>query len=136
MRWTRRVLTMPVSALLKFKLSGTLTEPVWEPDNWPSDLVFSLVPTRDVVILPAFDGGIKAGLSHHISRELAIQTVLGAARLAKESTEHPAVLRARVTSPAGTTINGQHVLENAGFRGIVMNAVEAAVKRSTELSGA
>lgn len=82
------------------------------------------------------DGGIKAGLSHHISRELAIQTVLGAARLAKESTEHPAVLRARVTSPAGTTINGQHVLENAGFRGIVMNAVEAAVKRSTELSGA
>ncbi len=34
-----RVLTMPVSALLKFKLSGTLTEPVWEPDNWPSDLM-------------------------------------------------------------------------------------------------
>jgi len=50
-----------------------------------------------------------------------------------ESGEHPAVLRAMVTSPGGTTIAGLHKLEKGGFQGMIMDAVEAATKRSREL---
>ena len=67
---------------------------------------------------------------------LAQQTVLGSVTLALESRMHPAELRAMVTSPGGTTIAGLHELEKAGFRGIVMNAVEAATRRSHELGQA
>lgn len=79
------------------------------------------------------DAGVKVGLTRADSEELAVQTVLGATRLVQQEKKHPAVLRAMVTSPGGTTIAGQHVLENSGFRGIIMDAVEAATIRSEEL---
>ncbi|MCB2181127.1 MAG: pyrroline-5-carboxylate reductase [Desulfobulbaceae bacterium] len=79
------------------------------------------------------DGGIKVGLSHPDAKKLVLQTVLGSVKLAMESDEHPAVLKAMVTSPGGTTIAGLHELEKAGFRAAVMNAVEAAANRSEEL---
>jgi pyrroline-5-carboxylate reductase len=79
------------------------------------------------------DGGIKVGLSREVATELAIQTVVGSARLVQETGKHPAELRAQVTSPAGTTISALHVLERSGFNGIVMEAVETACKRSGEL---
>ena len=50
-----------------------------------------------------------------------------------ESGDDPAVLKGRVTSPGGTTIAGLHVLEESGFRGAVMSAIEAATERSREL---
>lgn len=79
------------------------------------------------------DGGIKSGFSHQAAAELAVQTVLGAARLVQATGEHPAVLRGRVCSPGGTAISGLHVLAKNGFHGIVMDAVEAAVQRSIQL---
>ena len=79
------------------------------------------------------DAGVKQGLPRDVALGLAAQTVLGTARLLMESQEHPAVLREKVTSPGGTTIAGLHVLEQRGFRGAVMDAVEAATLRSTEL---
>jgi len=79
------------------------------------------------------DGGILAGLPRQISEQLVLQTVYGAAKLAMESGEPPAVLRGKVTSPGGTTITGLKVLEEAGFRGAVMKAVQAAAARSAEL---
>jgi pyrroline-5-carboxylate reductase len=79
------------------------------------------------------DGGIKVGLSRDVAEELAIQTVIGSARLVKETGKHPAVLRAQVTSPGGTTIAALQLLENSGFNGIIMEAVEASCKRSHEL---
>jgi len=78
-------------------------------------------------------GGVKGGLSYNDALNLAVQTVLGAAKLLKETGEHPAVLRDRVTSPAGTTIYGLHALEKGAFRSTVINAVEEATKRSKEL---
>ena len=79
------------------------------------------------------DAGIKCGLPRTVAETLTLQTVIGSARLLQESGEHPAALRAKVTSPGGTTISALHVLEKAGFTGIVMDAVEAAAKRSMEL---
>ncbi|MBK5275322.1 MAG: pyrroline-5-carboxylate reductase [Desulfuromonadales bacterium] len=81
------------------------------------------------------DAGVKNGLSRDVSAKLAVQTVLGAARMLAETGEHPAQLREKVTSPGGTTIAGLHVLENGCFRGTIMDAVEAATVRSKELAG-
>lgn len=79
------------------------------------------------------DGGVLVGLSRPVARELAIQTVLGAATLVKESGQHPAVLRDQVTSPGGTTIAALKVLEEAGLRDCVMSAVQACTDRAQEL---
>jgi len=79
------------------------------------------------------EAGVKTGLSRPVARELAVQTVYGAARCLKEADTHPAVLRDQVTSPGGTTASGLYQLEAAGFKAAVIDAVEAAYKRSVEL---
>jgi pyrroline-5-carboxylate reductase len=83
------------------------------------------------------DGGVKVGLSRPVATTLVLQTVLGSVKLAMErkDLDHPAQLRAMVTSPGGTTIAGLHILARAGFAGTVMDAVEAATIRSRELGG-
>lgn len=79
------------------------------------------------------DAGVKVGLARPDAETLAMQTILGSVKLAMAGSDHPAQLRAMVTSPGGTTIAGLHVMERAGFQGIIMDAVEAATKRSQEL---
>ncbi len=79
------------------------------------------------------DAGVKVGLARPIAEKLALQTILGSVKLAMDSGDHPAQLRAMVTSPGGTTIAGLHVLERAGMQGIIMDAVEAATLRSQQL---
>ncbi len=79
------------------------------------------------------EGGVKTGLSRAVARELAVQTVLGAALCLKGSDTHPAVLRDQVTSPGGTTASGLYQLEAGGFKATVIEAVEAACNRSREL---
>lgn len=87
------------------------------------------------VIEALADGGVKAGLPRAVAMELAVQTVLGSARMVLETKEHPAKLRDMVTSPGGTTIAGMHELEKGRLRAVLMSAVEAAAKRSRELGG-
>jgi len=87
------------------------------------------------VIEALADGGVKEGLPRLVASSLALQTVLGAARLVDESREHPAVLRDRVCSPGGTTIAAVQVLEEKGLRAALMGAVAAAARRSRELGG-
>lgn len=80
------------------------------------------------------DAGVRLGLSRNDARALAIQTVLGSAKLALESGKHFAELKDMVTSPGGTTMAGLKVLEDKKFRAAVMSAVESAVKRAKELA--
>lgn len=79
------------------------------------------------------DAGVKMGLSRREALLLSSQTVLGAAKLLLETGEHPGQLKDRVTSPGGTAIAGIHTLEKGGIRTSIINAVEAATKRSMEL---
>ncbi|MGC1395972.1 MAG: pyrroline-5-carboxylate reductase [Coleofasciculaceae cyanobacterium] len=79
------------------------------------------------------DGGVAAGLPRAIASQLALSTVLGTAQLLQKSELHPAVLKDRVTSPGGTTIAGVAQLERGGFRSALIEAVQAAARRSQEL---
>ncbi|NPB09177.1 MAG: pyrroline-5-carboxylate reductase [Thermodesulfobacteria bacterium] len=80
------------------------------------------------------DGGVKMGLPRPVAEKLALETVLGTARLMKEAQKNPYELKAMVTSPGGTTICGIKALQDKGLPAAVMEAVEQATKRSQELS--
>ncbi|MDP9073702.1 MAG: pyrroline-5-carboxylate reductase [Actinomycetota bacterium] len=79
------------------------------------------------------DAGVLVGLPRPVSRELAIQTLLGSARLLAESGQSPETLRAAVTSPGGTTAAGLRALEAAAVRSAFLDAVVAATERSRDL---
>ena len=79
------------------------------------------------------EGGVLMGLPRPVAAELAVQTLLGAARLLAEGDEGPEALRAAVTSPGGTTAAGLRALEQAGVRAAFLDAVAAATERSREL---
>ena len=79
------------------------------------------------------DAGVYMGMSRDMARTLALQTVLGSARLAQESGKHPAELRDMVTSPGGTTAEALKVLEEGRFRATVIDAVAAAYEKSKRL---
>ena len=86
-----------------------------------------------LIIEALSDAGVKMGLARAQALELAAQTVLGSAKLLLETGEHPGRLKDQVTSPGGTAIAGLHTLEAGGLRTTLMNAVEAATRRSHEL---
>jgi len=91
-------------------------------------------PAYVFLILEALsDAGVKVGLSRRTAQLLAAQTLLGSAKLLLETNEHPGHLKDMVTSPGGTAITGLHTLEHGGLRTTLMNAVEAATRRSREL---
>ena len=76
---------------------------------------------------------VAQGLTPATARQLALQTFFGAAKLALESREEPAVLRQRVTSKGGTTERGIAALEAASVKLAIGQAVDAASRRSAEL---
>ncbi|MCU1353131.1 MAG: proC [Acidimicrobiales bacterium] len=82
------------------------------------------------------EAGVLVGLPRDVSVALATQTLLGSARLLAESPEGPEALRAAVTSPGGTTAAGLRALERAGVRSAILDAVDAATRRSRELGDA
>ncbi len=79
------------------------------------------------------EAGVLVGLPRPVAAELAVQTLLGSARLLAESDDGPEALRAAVTSPGGTTAAGLRALEQAGVRAAFLDAVVAATERSREL---
>lgn len=81
-------------------------------------------------------GGTAVGLRPDAARELALQTLTGAAAMLQETGETPEALRAAVTSPGGTTFAGLRVLDERGFFDAVVAAVAAATARAGELGRA
>ncbi|HUZ21786.1 MAG TPA: pyrroline-5-carboxylate reductase [Acidimicrobiales bacterium] len=79
------------------------------------------------------EAGVLQGLDREVSKVLANQTILGAARMLAESGESAEVLRAAVTSPGGTTAAGLRELEARAVRAAFLEAVDAAARRSREL---
>jgi pyrroline-5-carboxylate reductase len=110
---------------------------VVEVDEYLMDAVTGLSGTGPMYVFQVIEGladaGVKVGLSREVSMALTLQTVLGAAKMAQASKEHPAALKDRVTSPGGTAITALHTMERGGLRAILIDAVEAATKRSEEL---
>lgn len=86
-----------------------------------------------MVIDAMADAGVLMGLPRDLSLKLAAQTVMGSAVTVLESGEHPDVLKDKVCSPGGTTIEGVKVLEDYGIRAAFISAVQASVEKAREL---
>jgi len=88
------------------------------------------------LLMEAFtDGAVHLGLSREAARELVVQTFLGSARLAQETGRSSSDLRAMVTTPGGTTAEGLLVLEEAGLRAAITEALIATYEKSKALGG-
>lgn len=79
------------------------------------------------------DGAVAAGMPRKQAYEFAAQTVLGSAKLVLETGKHPGELKDMVCSPGGTTMEAVKVLEQQGFRGTVISAVEACIQKARNM---
>jgi pyrroline-5-carboxylate reductase len=92
-------------------------------------------PAYFFLVMEAMEEAAESmGLDHETARLLVLQTALGAARMAMESSDSPAVLRQKVTSPGGTTERALGLFEDGGIRELFKQALKGAEKRSEELS--
>jgi pyrroline-5-carboxylate reductase len=80
------------------------------------------------------DAGVHLGLPRTTATELVVQTVVGSAKLLRETGTHPTVLREQVTSPGGTTAAAIRELEDHKVRAAFITAMEAARDRSVSLA--
>ena len=85
------------------------------------------------IIQAMADAGVKLGIPRQEALILTAQTILGSAKMFLDKKENPISLRDKVTSPGGTTIAALHILEKAGFSGIIIDAIETAANRAKEL---
>ncbi len=110
----------------------------WVDDEALMDAVTAVSgsgPAYFFLVIEAMEAaGQELGLSTETAHLLALQTALGAARMALESSESPATLRERVTSPGGTTERALGILEDGGIRDLFSRALAGARERSEELS--
>ncbi len=78
--------------------------------------------------------GLKIGLPREVAQDLALYTIIGTAKLLEATSGHPAELRDMVITPGGVTIEGIYVMEESGFKAIVMNAIERACEKSKKIA--
>ena len=86
------------------------------------------------VVESMIEAGVHLGLPRATATELVVQTLVGSAKMLRETGTHPAVLREQVTSPAGTTAAALRELEIHKVRAAFLAAMEAARDRSRELA--
>jgi pyrroline-5-carboxylate reductase len=118
-------------------LVGSMGVEIYADDEKYLDMATALSgsgPGFVYLLIEAFiDAGVHIGLRRDAAEKLALQTFAGSAKYAQARGVHVAQLRNEVTSPAGTTAAGLQVLEDAGIRGAIIAAIEAAHERSREL---
>lgn len=111
---------------------------LWVDDESSLDAVTAVSgsgPAYFFLLMEAMEkAALELGLDEHVSRLLIQQTALGSAKIALESSESPAQLRQRVTSPGGTTQKATDSFMQNGFFDIVSQALHAAKDRSVEMS--
>ena len=111
---------------------------VWVEDEAQMDIVTALSGSGPAYFFRIMEGleraAIELGLPEQTARLLTLQTALGAARMAIESSEPVGTLRERVTSPGGTTEQGLLAMEQAGIDAMLRQVLQAARARSEELA--
>ena len=91
-------------------------------------------PTYVFLVMEALiDAAVHLGFPRHIAHDLVVETLEGSTAFAKQSGDHPAVLRNMVTSPGGTSAAALHELESGRLRTVLSEAVWAAFRRTVEL---
>lgn len=110
----------------------------WVDDETQMDAVTAVSgsgPAYFFLIMEAMEAAaIEMGLDNETARLLVLQTALGASRMAMESSDSPATLREKVTSPGGTTERALGILEEGKLRELFAKALRGAQTRSQELS--
>lgn len=86
-----------------------------------------------ILIEAMADAAVAEGMPRDKAYRFAAQTVLGSAKMVLETGKHPGELKDMVCSPAGTTIEAVRVLEKTGFRGCIMDAMQACAEKSRKL---
>lgn len=111
---------------------------LWVDNEYELDAVTAVSgsgPAYFFLLMEAMEkAALELGLNEHTARLLTQQTALGAAKIALESSESPEQLRARVTSPGGTTQQAIETFQQGEFVQLVSKALHAARDRSVELS--
>lgn len=111
---------------------------VWLEEEPLLDIVTALSgsgPAYFFLVMEALErAAIAEGLDAGIARLLTLETAYGAAKMALEGAEEPATLRARVTSPGGTTERALKVLEDGGLTRLFQQAIHGATQRARELA--
>jgi pyrroline-5-carboxylate reductase len=91
-------------------------------------------PTYVFLVMEALiDAAVHLGFPRHVAHDLVVETLEGSTHFAKQSGDHPAVLRNMVTSPGGTSAAALHELESGRLRTVLSEAVWAAYRRTNEL---
>lgn len=91
-------------------------------------------PTYVFLVMEALiDAAVHLGFPRHVAHDLVVETLEGSTLFAKQSGDHPAVLRNMVTSPGGTSAAALHELESGRLRTVLSEAVWAAFRRTVEL---
>ncbi len=122
------------------QLLGAVGKTLWLKQESLLDAVTAVSGSGPAYVFYAMeavqDAALSLGLSAFEARTLTLQTFIGAAALAAQSDETPAILRQRVTSKGGTTERALSVMESAGVKADIVEAVRAAAARSRELGDA
>lgn len=116
---------------------GAVSTTVWIPDESLMDAVTAVSGSGPAYVFWFIEQLAKAGeslgLPLEVSQKLALETVLGSAKLAAQSAESPAALRERVTSKGGTTEAALRVFDEEALAEGIRRAIEAARERGAEL---
>lgn len=124
------------SLLIKNLLSSF--SKVYEIDEKLMDAVPSVTgssPAYVYMFIEALaDGAVRDGFPRDMAYEMAAQAVLGSAKMVIDTKEHPSILKDRVCSPGGTTIDAVIKLESTGFRASILSAMEACTQKSKKMN--